>query len=69
MIKTEKRKRGICSHVLLRKDWLDYDFMGIYGDLKVALKNLFIAQVLLEYHEMITRAKKQMKKRGLFSRS
>lgn len=59
MIKTEKRKCGICSHVLLRKDWLDYDSMRIYGDLKVALKNLFIAQVLLEYHEMITTAKKK----------
>lgn len=70
MIKTEKRKCGICSHVLLRKDWLDYDFMRIYGDLKVVLKNLFIAQVLLEYHEMITTAKKKTneKKRG-FSRS
>lgn len=61
MIKTEKIKCGICSHVLLRKDWMDYDFMRIYGDLKVALKNLFIAQVLLEYREMITTAKKKDK--------
>lgn len=51
---------------LPRKDWLDYDFMRIYGDLKVALKNLFIAQVLLEYQELITMAKKKTnEKRGV----